>query len=403
MPHYPKPFYRAPLKKWYVQIRGKQLPLGDDPSPRFDKDGKPIPPQGVVDRYHELMAARDKPSGPVEADLAVAVVDQFLDWVQRRKAPRTYEWYRRHLQNLARGLPTGLTVADLKPRHVDAIVDARDDWSASTRHAFARCAQRAFRWAAQQGLIARSPIADLVKAEPEAREIVISAEEYAAILDVVREPNLRDLIVAAWETGARPRELITVEARFVELPKARWVFPRKKAKGKKRTRAVYLSDTALEITRRRMAAHPTGPLFTNSAGEPWTRWSVNNAFIRIRRALGRRVMAEKGIDVPKLPRLRKAAIEPGNLAQTRAQQKAALAGRRKEIARLALEHGPEYHLGAFRHSFADRLLKAGVDPITVANLMGHRNLAMLANVYSHLNQDEEYLRDALGKATGPGA
>jgi integrase len=34
-----------------------------------------------------------------------------------------------------------------------------------------------------------------------------------------------------------------------------------------------------------------------------------------------------------------------------------------------------------------------VDAITVANLMGHRNVAMLANTYSHLNQDPEYLRE----------
>jgi hypothetical protein len=26
MPHFPKPFDRAPLGRWYVQIAGKQMP-----------------------------------------------------------------------------------------------------------------------------------------------------------------------------------------------------------------------------------------------------------------------------------------------------------------------------------------------------------------------------------------
>ena len=74
----------------------------------------------------------------------------------------------------------------------------------------------------------------LDKPEAEARDIVISEEENATSLEVVKEPNFHDLIVAAWATGARPRELLIVEARHVQLEQARWVFPKKQAKGKKR-------------------------------------------------------------------------------------------------------------------------------------------------------------------------
>lgn len=271
MAHFPKPFYREPLRRWYVQIGKKQIPLGHDDAPARDrKTKKPIPPKDVIDRYHELVAAKDDPQpSPIAAELAVAVVDQFLEWVQKRKAPRTYEWYQRHLQNFAAAIPKGLTVAKLKPNHVTQIVDARDDWSPSNKHGFARCVQRAFRWAADEGIIGRSPLIGLTKPEAEARDIVISAEEYAAILDVVKEPNFRDLIVVAWETGARPRELRIVEARHVQVDQGRWVFPKKQAKGKRLPRAVYLTDAALEITRRLMEANPTGPLFRNSEGEPW--------------------------------------------------------------------------------------------------------------------------------------
>lgn len=397
MPHFPKPFYREPLGKWYVQVAKKQVPLGADPKPKRDKLGKPVPPKDVVDRYHELMAAC-RPDGlaPLAADLAVVVVDRFLDWVQRRKAPRTYEWYRRHLQNFAPALPRRLPVAQLRPHHVTQIIDAHDDWSPSTKYGFARCAQRAFRWAVQEGIIERSPLAGMTKPEPEARDVVISDAEYATILGVTTG-GFRDLLVVAWETGARPRELITVEARHVQIDHGRWVFPRKQAKGRRQPRAVYLTDTARQVTERLMKEHPTGPLFRNANGEPWHRWSVNCAFIRLRAAIGGRLIAERPA---KIARFRGATVAAGELQRARAEHRARLAERRKAIHRAALAAAPAYSLGSFRHTFGDRALKRGVDPITVANLLGHRNLAMLANTYSHLNQDGGDLRDAARKASG---
>ncbi len=345
------------------------------------------------------MASKDvRAETPVAPELVVAVVDQFLDWVQRRKAPRTYEWYHRHLQNLTAELPRDLTVAKLRSNDVTQIIDAHDEWSSSTKHGFARCVKRAFRWAVDEGLIERSPVRRLDKPEAEARDIVISDEEYATILEIVKEPNFRDLIVAAWETGARPRELLTVEARYVQHEHGRWVFPKKKAKGKRLPRAVYLTDTAAEITKRLMDANPTGPLFRNSNGRPWNRWSINCAFGRLRVALGKWVMKESGVVVERPPRFSRSKVDPAELEVAREAQEKRLAERRKQIVRLALELGPPYNLGAFRHTFGDRALKRGVDPITVANLMGHRNLAMLANTYSHLNQDGEYLRQQAMKA-----
>lgn len=339
---------------------------------------------------------------PVDAGLCVVVVDRFLGWVEKRKSARTYEWYRRHLRNFAAAIPRSLAVADLRPHHVTRVIDARDDWSPSSKHGFARCFQRAFRWAMQEGLIDRSPVAGLIKPAAEARDVVISAAEYAAILGVVRGPNLRDLIIAAWETGARPRELVTVEARHVQVEHGRWVFPRKQTKGKRQPRAVYLTPAALEVTRRRMEAHPDGPIFRNADGRPWHRWAINCAFVRIRAALGRKAMEERGIVVEAPPRFRKAAVAAGELAAARAEQGARLKARRAKINKLALENAPGYKLRSFRHTFGDRMLKAGVDPITVANLMGHKNLAMLANVYSHLSQDSDYLRQALSRGeVGP--
>lgn len=40
----------------------------------------------------------------------------------------------------------------------------------------------------------------------------------------------------------------------------------------------------------------------------------------------------------------------------------------------------------FRHSFAPRILTAGLDLMTVATLLGHADASLVDKVYQHLNQ-----------------
>ena len=87
MPHYPRPFFRAPRGLWYVQIDGRQVNLGPDRDEAFRQ-------------YHDLMArGRDEPESST-GDSVVSVLDAFLDWCQKHRAPRTYDWYRDYLQGL---------------------------------------------------------------------------------------------------------------------------------------------------------------------------------------------------------------------------------------------------------------------------------------------------------------
>ncbi len=124
MPHRPEPFYRAPRRLWYVQLDGKQINLGREDNPRKDGDGQPVPCAAIVTRFHELMADRGKnappPEATVDSTLAVVVIDQFLDWVQRHKSERTYEWYLRHCEAFAKAVPSTLAVAKVKPFHLRA-------------------------------------------------------------------------------------------------------------------------------------------------------------------------------------------------------------------------------------------------------------------------------------------
>ncbi len=56
------------------------------------------------------------------------------------------------------------------------------------------------------------------------------------------------------------------------------------------------------------------------------------------------------------------------------------------------------HAHVFRHSFATYSLTRGMNPVQLAQIMGHSSLAMIQNVYSHLNAQDAY--EAIIKALG---
>jgi integrase len=274
-------------------------------------------------------------------------------------------------------------------------------WSNNTKNDFATTVQRAFNWALEDGLIDRNPLARVRKPAREGRELAISSVEYRQIMAAVQETGFHDLLELAWETGARVQELRTIEARHVDLERHRIIFPPTESKGKKRHRVIYLgTDRACEIVGRLVEAHPTGPVLRNAAGKPWTKDTINSAFIRLRVALGLRTMKEAGIEVEGVPRFRKWEIEPSRLAQARQEHRKKLARRRKEIRKRALELSRKYHLGAFRKGYATEGLKNGVDTITLANLMGHVNGSMLSRIYAKVQQDPAFMAESARRAKG---
>ena len=156
----PKPRWWSQGGEWCVTIDGQRHRLGPDK-------------EQAERLFHELMARPEKgmPSGSV-----ASIIDLFLDWTQRHNAEETYLWYRKHLQSFLDALiPRTLTVDRLKPHHVDAWVDAHE-WGDSL---------------------------------------------HLQMILLHLRSNFRNLVVTAWETGARPQEIVRVEARHVELQNGR--------------------------------------------------------------------------------------------------------------------------------------------------------------------------------------
>jgi integrase len=391
MKKFPKPWFRASRGVWYVTLNGEQHNLGPDQVKAFEK-------------YKVLL---NKPTSvrrvTAKSDTIVAVIDKFLEWSREHRAAETYEWYRWRLQLFVDSIDKAMTVADLKHFHIDDWLHGHSTWSNGTKHGMVRAVQRALRWATKKGYIDRSPITDYEKPRPGKRNVVITREQFEELLGFIRHRPFRDLLVVTWETACRPQESLKVEARHVDLANARWVFPADEAKGEQWPRIVYLTDCALEITKRLMKQYPRGPIFRNTHGEPWTPYAVNCTFTALQHRMGRAEIKRRGTEPDEkavralIPSLKPTAKINGIL-RPRTARELEWQARTKLRNKLAKKHAPKYCLYHVRHSWLDRALKRGVDALTAAILMGHRDPSTIAKVYQHLGQSPDYLRDAAKKA-----
>jgi integrase len=206
---------------------------------------------------------------------------------------------------------------------------------------------------------------------------------------------LQDLVTFAWETGARAQECLLVERRHLE--EHRIVLPVEDEKMQRAPRIIYLTETAEAILQRLALRHPKGPIFRNTKGEPWTPDAVVCAFGQLRGRMGRKVLYDEEFEIPEseinelIPHLSQNRRSGDQKTDKELREEA----RRKLWDRHAKDKAPRYCLTAFRHSFAHRLLRSGVDALTVSVLMGHVDPSMVARVYSHLSHAPDYLRESL--------
>jgi integrase len=388
MPRQSKPWFRKDRQAWFVTIDGHRQNLGPDR-------------RRAMQKFHSLLAEPQRRK--VQTDLVAAVVDAFLDWCHKHRSPATYVWYQAQLQLFVARYPD-LTVAELRPFHVQQWIDSYPKLSSGTKHNYCRAIVRAMHWAEEQGLIDRSPLAHFKKPRAGQRETVISPEEYQRILSCVPNENFRDLLVFAWETGARAAECLAVEKRHVDLANARIVFPASEEKMRRAPRVIYLSEGAMAIVRRLML-QSHNHLFVNAYGIPWTTEAVNCAFLQVQIRMGKQAMREKGMKITPtdvealMPKLRPHRISKG---RTVAKRRAELVkeARRKLRNRMACQLAPKYCLTAFRHSWCHHALRRGLDALTVSMLMGHADPSMVSRVYSHLSHAPDFLRQAAQKAVG---
>ena len=386
----PQPFFRSATKSWYVQLGQRQVPLGPDKDAAWDE-------------YHRLMTERKDIEATADATVC-AVLEAFLDWVKDWRSAGTYRWYSENLSKFARHIGTKLKLLDLRERHVTAWIDQEYKGLApDTIYGAIRAVQRAMNWAVKRGFIPKSPVKDVEKPQQRPRESVITPQQFQQIIERCSDDHARDLFTTLWETGCRVQEIRRVQAENFNEAERCWVFPREKSKGKRVPRTVFLTNTAFEITQRLVASHPTGPIFRNRDGKPWTANAIVLRFQKIARQAAKPCAFCDGIAIafvrgPYLPVHEKNGRKRRHVCQdciTRRNLTKKMLG----AILLPIRGLEEACPTSFRHSFATRALKNRVAGMTLSVLLGHTDTRMVSRVYGHLEQDPGFLREELHRAT----
>jgi integrase len=331
MPRHPKPWFFAQKDAWYAQVDGRKIRLAK---------GKKAKKEAQAELHRLLAAGRT----PTAAEIRVDVLcDVFMDHVKADGLkPLTYETYQRRLKPF---------VAKFGPRAAGSLLPHEVEtwsrstgWGAATRHGGITAIKAAFSWARKVGHLPTDPLKDLAKPTMPRRQKILSREQSAVVLEEIRPPELRDLLIFLAETGARPGEGAALTAADVNLQAGLAVLAEHKTEGKThRPRVIVLSTAAKDLVGRLIGEHPEGPLFRNARGRPWTRNAMACGFRRLRgkTALGREATSQ-----------------------------------------------------AMRHRFATDAARQFPNTV-VAALLGHKSTAMVDRVYSHIGDEFDALKAAV--------
>jgi len=386
------PFFKKSHQAWYVELDGKQVRLAESEEDAFEK-------------YHQLMTARKKaarfvtPGIPGDYTLG-RLYAEFLQSAFADRSVKTKGFYEQKLNRLVDHLGREFPAEELKPLHIEQWIALHPSWKKGTIRTIWQAIQRLMRWGERSGRTPHSTICDYGKPGATRRTVIISPTTYlTVIVPNIRSVEFKQLVAVAWEVGARPQELLEAEARHYDPQAKRLVFPEEEAKVDKWPRIVYLSNAAVPIVEKLVQIHPTGKLFRNRVDRPWTNSSVNCEWVRLRHRLGFAKMRAEKIE----PTEEAIAEKTRTLRPTRGQRQKTSAELREEARlkcrqKIASTLAPKFCMYHFRHSWLDRMLKKGVDVLTCAILLGHRDPSMIAKTYQHLSQSPDYLRAALNKA-----
>lgn len=294
----------------------------------------------AFEKFYELMGDQDQLKNSRVTLYELSQV--YLDWCEANRAEATYCRHKYYLQSFIESVGKRLRPSHLKTHHVAKWHEGLNVGTTAQNDAVG-VVQRMLNWAVEQEYLGRNPIQRMRKPKRRRRDVFYTPEQWQQIKQHAKEP-LASFLDFLYLTGCRPLEARSIEARhiFEDLV----IFPAEDSKGELEPRVIYLVPEAKAILSSLAETNIKGVLFTNSQGNPWTKDAIKCRLSRIGKKVGFRVIA----------------------------------------------------YGA-RHSWATNALsEGGVDPISVAHLMGHRDVTMVSRVYSHLAKNPKYLREQAARA-----
>lgn len=354
----PSPWYseRRSGGGWFVKLDGEQKFLGKHPDdgskPKRGRDGRWNPPATILDEFYKLMALRDTAS---KSDYLLETVCSLYLMELAETNPDLSKRYRQTLGHFCdfkyQGKRVGklLVNAELEGIHLRRWAETFP--SDQTQRTYINCCKAVLTWAVRKKSIniSHNPFLSVKSPKIESRAVVISREEHEALLKFWNNDCYCDFLQAMWFTGARPGEIAKIEARHLEDGLWR-LAPTEHKTGRVtgKDRVIGVCDELYEIVDRLMALHPTGPLFLNTIGRPWT---TSASFVRFEMAREKKII-------------------------------------RKQVTPYA-----------YRHAWATHALENGrLDIYEVAKALGHQTTQMVMLHYDHSRKNADHLRDIFQRA-----
>ena len=288
----------------------------------------------AFEKFHELMADQSQ----VKSELLTLyeLSQAYLDWCEANRKPATYILHRHYLKKFIDHLGKRLRPSQLRIHQVAKWHEGLGVGPTSQSNAVA-IVQRMLNWSVEYEYLDRNPIKGMKKPRAKRRDVFYTPEQWKQIRESTEEP-LTSFLDFLYLTGCRPIEARTIEARHLHEDLV--IFPAEESKGENEPRVIYLAPEAKKILDGLAKERPEGILFRNSDGIPWTKDSIKCRLARVSQQVGFRVIAY-----------------------------------------------------GIRHSWAtNALTMGGLDPISVAHLMGHKDTTMVSRVYSHLAKNPDFLR-----------
>jgi len=361
-----KVWYRSDIGWWMITLGGEKIRLI----------------QGLKDKEHELLAQekfgevlKTRRQAPQALTARTAdVIEAFLAWSRGNLAEDTHRINRYYLQLFAEHCGT-VPAREIKPYHITAwvscmqsperVCEVRERWEKAKKEAepgqrhklgspprpwgptsvynARKIAFRVFSWAKKEGLLAENPLIGMERPKPPPRQRAMSESEFNQLYQQAGGP-FRDFLRALYLSGARPKELR--DLRWLQVREDRWVLTKHKTSKKVGSPRIVYLDAEMQEMMARLKGNGSEHVFLNTEGNPWTMNAVRLQVWRLKKALG--------------------------LAD--------------DICAYLCRHG-----------FGTRAIMNGVNPVVVAELMGHNSLEMVSRVYVHLADQHSHLSEAVAQ------
>ncbi len=362
-----KVWYRSDIGWWMVTLGGEKTRLLQAPN---DEKHRILAEEKFVE-LRKLQRVAPQASTSRTAD----VIESFLQWSRQHLSEETHRVNQYYCQLFAEHCGT-VPARDLKPFHVTAWIAVMRDpkrveqeierrkreiqagniekryqgrppkvWGESTAHNARVAAFRVFSWAKDEGVLTENPLAGMKRPKPPSRQRAMSEDEFTKLHENAGGP-FADYLSALRETGARPKELR--DLLWTQVEEDKLVLTKHKTSRKVKKARVIILTEAMRAMIQRLRGNGHTHVFLNTEGQPWTMNAVRLQMTRLRERLG--------------------------LA--------------KDLCAYLCRHG-----------FGTRAILNGVNPLVVAELMGHNSLEMVSKVYVHLADEHAHLKQAVEKVT----